>query len=100
MVKKSVKKTESKKKFTTDGFGASGFTLGILSILFAGVFGVIFSIVGGIFCYVQQKNKPTKIGKAGLVLNIIGFIFSLVFIFYIAPMVTQLISQASQFPIA
>lgn len=77
-------------------FGASGFTLGILSIVQAGPFGIIFSIVGFIFCLIQQLKKPTKLGKAGIILNIIGLILSIVYlilVFMFAPQLAAFLQQ-------
>ncbi|VVB83293.1 Uncharacterised protein [uncultured archaeon] len=85
MAEKKVKES----KIKGNSLGASGFTLGVLSILFCGIFGVIFSIVGFIFCFVQQKKKPTKLGKVGLILNIVGFVLSIVYIIYLAPLLAQ-----------
>ncbi len=85
MTEKKVK--ESKVK--GNSFGASGFTLGVISILSFGLIGMIMSIVGFIFCFIQQKKKPTKLGKAGLILNIVGFILSIVYLVYFAPILAQ-----------
>lgn len=68
------------KKEMGEGLGISGMTLGILSIISAGLTGIILSIVGFVLSYVQQKNNPTNIGKWGRILNIIGFIISVAFI--------------------
>jgi len=95
-MKKGMKK---ELKIKGNSLGASGFTLGILSIVSLGIFGVAMSIPGFIFCFIQQKNKPTKLGKAGLILNIIGFILSIVWIFYFAPMVSEWL-QLNSFPSA
>jgi hypothetical protein len=77
-----------------EGLGISGFTLGILSILFAGYAGIIIAVIGGVFCFIQQKKNKTRIGKAGLILNIIGIVLSLIYIFYIAPLMSNLIQSA------
>jgi len=82
-MKKMVKKKESKKVLKRDiseGLGISGFTLGVMSIILVGGLGLIISIVGFAFCYIQQKHRPTKLGKNGLILNIIGFVLSLILI--------------------
>ena len=80
-------------KENSEGLGISGFTLGILSIVFAGLLGLVISIVGFIFCFFQQKNHPNKLAKAGIILNIIGFILSIILIiisfFILYPMVNQ-----------
>jgi glucose uptake protein GlcU len=74
----------AEKESVGDGLGTSGFTLGVLSIVFAGMYGIIIAVVGGIFCFVQQKNKKMRIAKVGLILNIIGFCLSiLAFLFNI-----------------
>jgi len=94
---KLFKKREHKDKESMvkgNSFGASGFTLGVLSILFSGVYGVVFSIVGFVLCFIQQRNKPTKLGKAGLILNGIGLVFSILWIFYLAPILADYINSA------
>ena len=72
----------SEKKSVGNGLGASGFTLGVMSIIFAGLWGLAISIVGGIFCFVQQKNKKMRIAKVGLILNIIGFTLSILWVIF------------------
>jgi hypothetical protein len=71
-------------------FGASGFTLGVLSIPFAGYFGVVIGIVGLVFCVIQQKKKKTSLGKWGIVLNIVGLVLSVAFIIYLGPLINQM----------
>jgi multisubunit Na+/H+ antiporter MnhG subunit len=98
-MKKRVKEQQSENKakpskVQANSFGASGFTLGILSLISLGLFGVITSIVGFIFCFIQQKNKKTKLGKAGMIVNAIAFVLSLLWIFVIAPMLSGLIQKA------
>jgi hypothetical protein len=91
----------AEKKEVGEGLGISGFTLGILSIIWLGYIGLLMGIIGFIFCSVQQKNKKTKLGKAGKILNLIGFILSIVWIlysiFYLFPF---LASQGEAFPLA
>lgn len=76
-----------------EGLGIAGFTLGILSIVFIGFNGILLSIVGFIFCMVQQKKNPYKLAKAGWIINIVGFILNIVIIvisiLYLAPMLSQ-----------
>lgn len=76
-----------------NSFGASGFTLGIMSILSLGYIGIIMSVLGFFFCYVQWKGKKTKLAKAGLIINIIGFVISILWIVYLAPLFTSYIQQ-------
>ncbi len=68
------------KKEIGEGLGISGMTLGILSIISAGLTGIILSVIGFVLSYIQQKDNPTKIGKWGRILNVIGFIVSVIFI--------------------
>ncbi|MEK6875614.1 MAG: hypothetical protein AABX30_02930 [Nanoarchaeota archaeon] len=70
----------AEKKEIGEGLGISGMTLGVLSIVFTGLYGVLISIIGFIFCKIQQKKNKTKIGKVGLYLNAIGFILGIIFI--------------------
>ncbi len=92
--------TEKKDMVKSNSFGSSGFTLGVLSIISLGIFGVVLSIVGFIFCLVQQMKKPTKLAKAGLIVNGAGLILSLVWIFYFSPRLDELMNQINSFPSA
>jgi hypothetical protein len=94
--KKVKEKGESKVK--GNSFGASGFTFGILSILSAGGYlGILFSIIGFAFCLIQQKNKPTKLGKAGLIISVIGFVGGILTMIFITPL---LVEYMQSFPTA
>lgn len=77
-----------------ESLGLSGFTLGVLSIVFLGLNGILISIISFIFCAVQQKKNPTKIGKVGLILSVIGFTLNVlvivVSIMYLAPLLNQM----------
>jgi hypothetical protein len=64
-----------------EGLGISGFTLGVLSILFASLFGLIMGIIGLCFCLIQQKKYPLKLAKAGIILNVVGIILSIITIY-------------------
>ena len=87
-------KEKREKESLGDALGVSGFTLGVLSIIFAGWVGLMVAIVGAIFCLLQQKNKKIKIAKLGLILNVIGFIVSLLFIFLYATVLAPLIGAS------
>lgn len=63
-----------------DALGISGFTLGIAGIVMAGFAGLIFSILGFVFCSIQQKKHPTKIGKTGIIINVVAFVLSVILI--------------------
>jgi hypothetical protein len=67
--KSKNKEQKSRSKIQGNSFGSSGFTLGVVALIFLGIFGVVFSITGFVFCFIQQKNKKTKLGKAGLILT-------------------------------
>jgi len=87
------KPKEKVSKIQGNSFGASGFTLGILSVISLGFYGAILSVVGVILCIIQQTHKKTKLGKAGLILNIIGFVLSLAWVFYFAPIIANALQQ-------
>jgi hypothetical protein len=95
MAEKKVKEPKVK----GNSFGASGFTLGVLSVVSFGIIGLFMSVIGFIFCFVQQKKKPTKLGKAGLILNLLAFVLSVVYIVWLAPLLTQYLqSLNTSFP--
>ena len=68
---------EKEDKKIGEGFGLSGFTIGILSVVFAGFNGLILAVIGFFFCMYQQKKSPTKLGKMGVIISVIGFIASI-----------------------
>jgi len=78
-------------KVKGNSLGASGFTLGIISILSLGYIGIIMSVLGFFFCYIQLKGKKTRLAKAGLIINIIGLAVSILWIVYLAPMFSSYI---------
>jgi|TARA_Y100000310_G_scaffold276794_1_gene294192 hypothetical protein len=93
MVKKKERNTSNKGK---EGLGIAGFTLGIvglLLIIFLGPLNIPIHIVGLIFCWIQQKKNPTKLGKAGLIINIVGLIIDIFFIYYIFKYVVPQIQE-------
>ena len=75
------------------GFGITGFILGILSILFAGYLGGILAIVGFVFCLIQRKKNPTKLATAGIILNVIGVVLSILFITVISSYMNKILMQ-------
>lgn len=101
--KKIVKKKEetSNKKYG-EKLGNAGFILGILSIviglIIAPLLGIILAIIGGTFCIIQQKKNPTKKGKIGLILNIIGFTISIVWWIIVIKVIMPLIQDQLNFP--
>lgn len=77
-----------------ESLGIAGFTLSILGVLFLGLNGILISIISFIFCMIQQRKNPNKIGKAGLILSVIGFVLNVIIIvisiLYLAPLLSQL----------
>ena len=74
-----------------EGLGISGLTLGILGIIFSGIVGLGISIPGLVFSLIQQNKNKTKIGFAGVVLNSIALISSVIFLAFIYYQTKQLI---------
>lgn len=77
-----------------ESLGLSGFTLSVLGILLLGSNGILISLIGFIFCAIQQKKNPNKIGKAGLILGIIGVVLNIfvivIYFSYIIPQLKQM----------
>ena len=90
-----VKKEKRKEVLATEsgGLGVSGFTMGVMSIILAGWLGVFTGIIGFIFCRIQQKQNPMKLSRIGLILNIIGFILSVILIVTYAFLLFPLVQQ-------
>jgi hypothetical protein len=87
------KKSVDKKSET---FGIVGFTLslaGFFAILITSIYSAVYFITGLIFCIIQQKRNKTKLGKVGLILNIIGIvaviILTFVIILYVYPLMSK-----------
>jgi len=81
--KKTILKKVGKKslKNNSTAFGISGFTLaivGIVTILLNPMISAVALLVGLVFCIIQQKRNKTRIGKAGLILNIVGLVLNIV----------------------
>jgi len=56
--------------------------------------GIVISIIGFIFCIIQQKKSPMKLAKIGIILNIIGFVLAIIFlIVYWLPLLLQQIQN-------
>lgn len=90
--------SKKEEKESSEGLGISGFTLGILSIVLAGMLGVVISIVGFSLCIAQQKRNPKKLAKAGIILNVVGFLISVIFIVLSFTILYPLINQGT-FPV-
>ncbi|MFH1326689.1 MAG: hypothetical protein ABIH59_01015 [archaeon] len=92
-----VKKKEEKMR--GGELGVVGFVFGILSIVFLASNGIILAILGFIFSYIQQKKNPTKLGKLGKTLSIIGFILSVILIILLLVFASQFSEQLVNFPV-
>jgi uncharacterized protein YqhQ len=100
--KKKSEKKESKKY--GEKLGNAGFILGILSIVFgimiAPILGILLAMVGFSLCIVQQKKNPTKKGKLGLILNIIGLSISIIWWIIVLKVIFPLVQdQLQNFPV-
>lgn len=91
----------AEEKERSEGLGISGFTLGVLGIVFAffsPIASLVLAIIGIIFCWKQNKKSKTKLSKTGLILNIIGLILSILLIlltvFWFAKIVPSLTNTA------
>jgi hypothetical protein len=76
-----------------EGLGISGFTLGVIGVIFSGWIGIIISIVGLVFCLLQQKRHKTKLGKAGVIINIIGLVLGIAIVVLYSSVIAPLLSQ-------
>jgi len=61
-----------------NSFGVAAVILGILSIMFASINGIILGVIALIFAKKQQKRSPNSWGKNGKILSIIGIILSII----------------------
>ncbi len=84
----------------SDGLGISGFTLGVLSIIFCifnGLIGISMGIVGLIFCIIQQRKHKMSLGKVGIILNTIGILLSIIIVIlyiWLLPYINQFLPTA------
>ena len=76
-------KEDSKHVSGDNSFGIASVVLGILSILFASINGLILGIVALVFANKQMQKHHTKWGKNGKLLAIIGIILSIIVIIII-----------------
>jgi len=89
----------AKKEGKSEALGISGFTLGIVSlvmVIFTPIGGVLLALTGFIFCIIQQKKYPTKLGKSGLILNIAGLLVNIVWWFVLIKYLYPLAQEQMQ----
>ena len=102
-MKKSVKKEKSVKKSNTVNLDSPALTLaiaGIFLIFFSSLFiPPLFLILALVFAIIQQKKKPTNIGKSSLILSIVGMVLYIAWIIILfkvlLPLAQQTISQGA-----
>ena len=89
-------KEETERQTSNNNCGIVSVILGILSIIFALNNGIILGIIGLIFGFQQKKKGKNKWSKAGIILNIIGIILSILIllaIIYIAKYRPDILAQ-------
>ncbi len=89
----------AKKEGKSEALGISGFTLGIVSlvmVIFTPIGGALLALTGFIFCIIQQKKYPTKLGKSGLILNIAGLLVNIVWWFVLIKYLYPLVQEQMQ----
>lgn len=85
-------------KVKANSFGAAGFTLAVssLSILILGAYGLLLMpVLGLIFSIIQQRKKPTKLGKVGIIVSIISIVLFILYFIWIGPMLAQYLENYS-----
>lgn len=97
-IKKAKLKTEAKKPLVKKteagtGEGIAGFILGILSIIFAGWFGLVLGVIGLVLAFMQRKKLKTKLSTAALVLNIIGIVLSILVVVFLAKLLEEYLER-------
>ena len=92
----SMVKKEGVKVNADNSSGVAGVVFGILSIIFAlltPVIGIISAIVGLVFSLKQSKASKNKWSKAGIILNVVGIIVSLLILVLIIKLLPSIISN-------
>ena len=99
-MKKKANKKKSVDKSSLTTFGIVGLTLaisGIFLIFFSTAFvSPIFLVVALALSIMQQVKNPTKIGKAGLIIGIIGIVLYVVWMVVLFKVLLPLAEQAIQ----
>ncbi|MFH1801251.1 MAG: hypothetical protein ABH804_00230 [archaeon] len=85
-------------KNKSESLGISGFTLsiaGMFSLILVGPFSIPMFIAGLIFCWIQHKRKPTKLSRAGIIINGVGIIISLILLWFVIKQITVLLNSGA-----
>ena len=96
-MKKGAHETQS-----SEGKGIASFVLGIIGIVLAFVvpaLGFALCVIGLIFGYMQKKHGQTRLGYAGVILNIIGIALAIIFVvalYFILKSNPDLLAQLQQ----
>lgn len=75
-MKKEVKKIQTSSAMD-NSCGVTAVVLGILSIIFASIYGIILAIIAFIFASRQQRTSPNIWSRRGQILAIVGLILSI-----------------------
>lgn len=90
-----------KKKYTGDAYGIAGFVFGVASIMLSigvnitllPISAIIFGIVGLALSIKQQAGKRTGLGRAGIILSIIGIILGVLVTWWLVVLVRQAMGE-------
>ena len=93
-----VNKKES--QGTGEELGLIGFVMGILSIILVVSNGLVIGLVGILISMTQQRRKPTKFGRLGVILNLIGILLGILAAILLATVLkSYLQTQLGNFPV-
>ena len=93
-----VNKKESHE--TGDQLCLIGFVMGILSIILVVSNGLVIGLVGILISMTQQRRKPTKFGRLGVILNLIGILLGILAAILLATVLkSYLQTQLGNFPV-
>jgi|WetSurMetagenome_2_1015567.scaffolds.fasta_scaffold174179_3 hypothetical protein len=72
-----MKKEEKGSTNYDNSFGVASVVLGILSVIFASILGILIGIIALVFSVRQAKINPNSWSKWGKILSIIGIVLSI-----------------------
>ncbi len=95
---------QEKKKYGGDAYGIAGFVLGVASIVLAlsinitllPLASVLFGIIGLALSIKQQMSRKTGLAVAGIALNIIGIVASLLLTWGIMVLVQRITEEIAR----
>ena len=92
-------KKGDEKKSDKNWYGISGLTLviaGFLAFILNPFLGIIFLIVGMVFCAIQQRRQKMKVAKIGLIIGVIGIVLSVLWIIVLIKIWVPVLQQNLQ----